>query len=86
MLYEVMFRHHFGTSSLTCQKYFTMHSSGSQRKRKRTIQIYNYDEVRPVSQKLQVRSFSKLIQNFVGTMGAFHGNFLLPVGSKEDIS
>lgn len=44
-------------------------------------------KLRPVSQKLQVRlSFSKLVQNFVGTMGAFHGNFLLPVGSNEDVS
>lgn len=37
-------------------------------------------KLRPVSQKLQV------VQNFVGTMGAFHGNFLLPVGSNEDVS
>ena len=45
-----------------------------------------YDELRPVSQKLQVRIFYKLTQNFVGTMGAFHGNFLFPVGSNGDVS
>lgn len=45
------------------------------------------DNLKMTKLRLQVRmSFSKLVQNFVGTMGAFHGNFLLPVGSKEDVS
>lgn len=53
---------------------------------KKTDNLNVYHELRLVSQKLKVRNFSKLIQNFVGTMGAFRGNFLLPVGWKGDVS
>ena len=53
---------------------------------KKTDNLNIYHEHGLVSQKLQERNFSKLIQNFVGTVGAFHGNFLLPVGSKGDVS
>ena len=35
--------------------------------RKKTDNLNIYHELRLVSQKLQVRNFSKLIQNFVGT-------------------
>ena len=55
-------------------------------KQKKTDNLNTYHELRLVSQKLQVRNFSNLIQNFVGTTVAFHGNFLLPVGSKGDVS